>query len=215
MVMTYFKTKRKIMTNYLHKGDLPNDVKLGKVVAIDTETLGLNNFRDRLCLIQLSDGNGDAHLVQFERGKYKAPNLKKLLEDDKILKLFHFARFDIAVLNKYLGAEVNNVYCTKIASKIARTYTEAHGLKVLCHEFLGFEMSKKQQSSYWGADELSKDQTKYAASDVLYLHRLKEKLDDMLQREGRYELAMECCKFLSTRAKLDLEGWLDKDIFAH
>jgi ribonuclease D len=203
------------MTNYLHKGDLPKDIKFGKVVAVDSETLGLNNFRDRLCLVQLADGNGDAHLIQFERGKYKAPNLKKLLEDNKIMKLMHFARFDVAVFNQYLGAEVNNIYCTKIASKIARTYTDAHGLKVLCYEFLGFEMSKKQQSSYWGVDEISKDQIKYAAADVLYLHRIKEKLDEMLKREGRYELAEECFRFVSTRAKLDLEGWLDKDIFAH
>jgi ribonuclease D len=204
------------MTQYhLHRGDLPNDLKLGHEIAIDSETLGLNNNRDRLCLIQLSDGNGEAHIVQFDKDKYDAPNLKKLLTDERILKILHFARFDMAVIKKYLGVDIKNVYCTKIASKIARTYSDAHGLKVLTQEFLGFELSKKQQSSYWGADEISKDQLKYAAGDVLYLHQIKAKLDEILEREGRTELVSECCKFLTTRVALDLGGWENYDIFAH
>jgi ribonuclease D len=202
------------MTNYLYKNDLPDDLNLGLEIAIDTETMGLNINRDRLCIIQISDGNGDAHLVQFEQNNYSAPNLKKLLSNDKILKIFHFARFDIAVIKRYLGVNLKNIYCTKIASKLIRTYTDAHGLKSLCDELLGVEISKKQQSSYWGNKEITKQQIDYAASDVLHLHKIRIKLDEMLKRENRYEDFVNCLAFLSTRAKLDLEGF-NADIFAH
>ena len=202
------------MTNYLHKNDLPSDINFGAEIAIDTETMGLNINRDRLCLIQISAGDGDAHLVQFEQNNYAAPNLKKLLSDDKILKIFHFARFDIAVIKRYLGINLKNIYCTKIASKLIRTYTDAHGLKSLCDELLGVEISKKQQSSYWGNKEISKQQIDYAASDVLHLHKIRIKLDEMLKRENRYEDFQQCLEFLPTRAKLDIEGFT-ADIFAH
>jgi len=203
------------MTIFLHKGDLPNDVNLGNSVAIDTETMGLNILRDRLCLVQLSSGNGDAHLVQLEAGKYEAPNLKKLLNDNKVLKIFHYGRFDIASLHHYLKVDIKNVYCTKIASKLTRTYTDSHGLKSLCEEMLGIELSKKQQTSDWGLEKLSDKQLEYAASDVLYLHRLKEKFDEMLTRENRMEIFNACVAFLPYRAKLDLIGYLNTDIFAH
>ena len=203
------------MTNYLYKNDLPDGLNLGLEIAIDTEPMGLNVNRDRLCVIQISDGNGDAHLVQFEQNKYAAPNLKKLLSDEKVLKIFHFARFDWAVISRYLGVDLKNVYCTKIASKLVRTYTDAHGLKSLCDELLSVEISKKQQSSYWGNSEITKQQIDYAASDVLHLHKIKIKLDDMLKKEGRFEDFQRCIEFLPTRARLDLQGFSSVDIFSH
>jgi ribonuclease D len=203
------------MTNHLHKGDLPDGLDLGPTVAIDSETLGLRPDRDRLCLVQLSAGDGDCHLVQFTAGQYDAPNLKALLTDPAVIKLFHFGRFDIAVMRKYLGVTAAPVYCTKIASKLVRTYTDKHGLKDLCKELLDVDLSKQQQSSDWGAADLTPAQLDYAASDVLYLHRLAETLEAMLAREGRRELAAACFDFLPTRAELDLRGWPDEDIFAH
>lgn len=199
----------------LHKGDLPKGLNFGTSVAIDTETMGLNPARDRLCLIQLSSGDGNAHLVQFAPGQYDAPNLKKVLMDLSCLKIFHFGRFDIASIQAYLGVDCTPVYCTKIASKLARTFTDKHSLKELCRELLGVEMSKQQQSSDWGAETLSPDQLTYAASDVLYLHKLKEKLDAMLARENRTNLAQTAFEFLPSRSQLDLDGWADVDIFAH
>ncbi|KZB71460.1 MULTISPECIES: ribonuclease D [Thalassospira] len=203
------------MTNFLHLGDLPDDLDLGKVVAIDSETMGLNPHRDRLCVVQLSRGDGNAHLVKFDGEDYSAPNLKKLLADPSVLKLFHFGRFDIAVMDKYLGVRCAPVYCTKIASKLVRTYTDRHGLKDVLRETVGVEISKQQQSSDWGAAELSKEQIDYAASDVLYLHKAKEELDRRLVREGRMEMAQACFDFLPMRATLDLAGWEETDIFAH
>ncbi|HAI30763.1 ribonuclease D [Thalassospira tepidiphila] len=203
------------MTNFLHLGDLPDDLDLGKVVAIDSETMGLNPHRDRLCVVQLSSGDGNAHLVKFDGEDYSAPNLKKLLADPSVLKLFHFGRFDIAVMDKYLGVRCAPVYCTKIASKLVRTYTDRHGLKDVLRETVGVEISKQQQSSDWGAAELSKEQIDYAASDVLYLHKAKEELDRRLVREGRMEMAQACFDFLPMRATLDLAGWEETDIFAH
>ncbi|HYC02278.1 MAG TPA: ribonuclease D [Azospirillaceae bacterium] len=199
----------------LYDGDLPDGLDLGPVVAIDTETMGLNPHRDRLCLVQLSSGDGRSHLVQIRKGQADAPNLKRLLADPNVLKLFHFARFDVAVLYKYLGVMTAPVYCTKIASKLVRTFTDRHGLKDLVKELVGVEISKQQQSSDWGADELSAEQLKYAAADVLYLHEMKGKLDAMLAREGRTELAQACFDFLPTRGLLDLGGWDEPDIFAH
>ena len=198
----------------LHKGDLPPGRFAGKTIAIDTETLGLNPHRDRLCLVQLSDGDGTAALVQIA-GNYDAPELKRLLTDESVLKIFHYGRFDMAVLKHFLGVMPGPVYCTKIASKLARTYTDRHGLKDLCRELLGIELSKQQQSSDWGAAELSQEQLSYAASDVLYLHALRDRLDAMLRREGREHLARACFEFLPTRAELDLEGWAEIDPFAH
>lgn len=199
----------------LHKGDLPDGLKFPNGVAIDSETLGLNPHRDRLCLVQLSAGDGTAHLVQFDGEDYSAPRLKALLTDAKTPKIFHFARFDIAVIEKYLGIETTPVYCTKIASKLVRTYTDRHGLKDLTSELLGIELSKQQQSSDWGAAKLSDSQLAYAASDVLYLHALKARLDDMLLRENRMEYAAAAFKFLPVRAKLDLAGFGEIDLFAH
>ncbi|QJE71997.1 ribonuclease D [Aerophototrophica crusticola] len=199
----------------LYDGDLPDGLDLGPVVAIDTETMGLNPARDRLCLVQLSSGDGRSHLVQLRQGQYDAPNLKRLLTDPATLKLFHFARFDIAVMKAYLGVVCAPVYCTKIASKLVRTFTDRHGLKDLTKDLLGVEISKQQQSSDWGAPELTAEQLKYAAADVLHLHELKARLDVMLAREGRTELARACFDFLPTRALLDLGGWEDPDIFAH
>jgi len=199
----------------LHKGDLPDGLDLGQTVAIDTETLGLNPNRDRLCLVQLSSGDGQAHLVQFEQGKYQAPNLKKLLRDRRVLKLYHFARFDLAVMLRYLRVVAAPVYCTRTASKLVRTYTDRHGLKDLVKEILDVDLSKQQQSSDWGAETLTEQQLAYAANDVAYLHRLKEALDAMLAREGRTDLAAACFRFLPARAALDLSGWADSDIFAH
>ena len=199
----------------LHKGDLPDGLDLGPRVAIDSETLGLRPLRDRLCLAQLSAGDGTAHLVQFAAGAYEAPNLKRLLSDPSRTKLFHFARFDIAVFRHYLGVTTAPVYCTKLASKLVRTYTDKHGLKDLVKELLGVDLSKEQQSSDWGAPELTEKQLAYAANDVAYLHRLKQVLDGMLMREGRTALAKACFDFLPARADLDLSGWEDMDIFAH
>lgn len=199
----------------LHKGDLPANVTFTGSVAIDSETLGLNPHRDRLCLVQLSAGDGNAHLVQFDGKDYSAPRLKALLADPKVLKIFHFARFDVAVLQKYLGVTTSPIYCTKIASKLVRTYTDRHGLKDLCHELLGVELSKQQQSSDWGAEKLTDQQRFYAASDVLHLHAMKAKLDMMLDREGRREFAEAAFGFLPTRAALDLAGFPEDDIFAH
>lgn len=202
------------MTNFLYKNDLPDDLNLGNSIAIDTETMGLKNSRDRLCVAQLSSGDGNAHLVQFERGKINAPNLTKLLVDKKVLKIFHYARFDVSILKHSLGVDINNIYCTKIASKLCRTYTDNHGLKVLAEELAKVEMSKKQQSSDWGNAEITPEQIKYAASDVLYLHEIMNKLNIMLKREGRDELAQKCFDFIQTRCDLDLEGF-DLDIFRH
>ncbi len=199
----------------LHQNDLPDGLDLGPVVAIDTETLGLNPFRDRLCLAQLSSGDGVCHAVQFAAGSYAAPNLKKMLVDPNVTKLFHFARFDIGMFRRYLNVECKPVYCTKIASKLVRTYTDRHGLKDLVRELLGVELSKEQQSSDWGAKDLTEKQLSYAANDVAHLHQLKAALDVMLAREGRGHLAKACFDFLPSRAELDLAGWEDVDIFAH
>ncbi len=199
----------------LHEGDLPDGLDLGPVVAIDSETMGLNPVRDRLCVVQLSAGDGTCHVVQFRKGVYAAPNLTRMLGDPGTLKLFHFARFDVAVLRAYLGVLPTPVYCTKIASRLVRTFTDRHGLKDLCKDLIGVDLSKQQQSSDWGADELTADQLRYAASDVLHLHQLKARLDEMLAREGRTDLALACFEFLPTRASLDLGGWDDLDIFAH
>ena len=199
----------------LHQGDLPSSVELGPIVAVDTETMGLKPHRDKLCLVQLSSGDGSAHLVQLDRSSYDAPNLRRLFEDDATLKLFHFARFDVAVIERYLGVVTGPIYCTKIASKLVRTYTDRHGLKDLCREIIGIDLPKVVQSSDWGAQTLSQAQQEYAAGDVLYLHRLKAGLDTMLEREGRADLAETCFGFLPTRARLDLAGWPDEDIFAH
>jgi ribonuclease D len=202
--------------NYqLHRGDLPEGLLFGDAVAIDTEAMGLNPHRDRLCLVQLSRGDGDAHLVQFAPGCYEAPNLKRLLADPGILKLFHFARFDIAMLYHYLGVMARPLYCTKTASKLVRTFTDRHGLRDLCKDLLGVDLKKEQQSSDWGAATLSEEQLRYAASDVLHLHALRTRLDEMLEREGRTALARSCFEFLPARALLDLEGWPEQDIFAH
>ncbi len=203
------------MSNFVYKNDLPASLEFKGSIAIDTETMGLKTRRDRLCLVQISAGDGDAHLVQLDGANYAAPNLRKLLSNKEILKIFHFGRFDIAALNYYLDLDLENVYCTKIASRLVRTYSDAHGLKSLCDELLSVELSKKQQLSDWGNSEISPNQIKYAASDVLYLHQLKEKLDILLKREGREEIFKACLKFLPTRAKLDLIGFDELDIFSH
>jgi len=203
------------MANHLYQGDLPDGLDLGAEVAIDCETMGLNPHRDRLCLVQLSGGDGEAHLVQIAKGQTRAPNLERLLTDPGTLKLFHFGRFDIAAMHNAFGALASPVYCTKIASKLVRTYTDRHGLKYLLQDLLGVDISKQQQSSDWGAPDLSDAQCAYAASDVLYLHRLRAALDAMLVREGRDDLAQACFDFLPTRARLDLAGWPEVDIFAH
>lgn len=203
------------MANFLYQGDLPDDLDLGDTVAIDCETMGLHPHRDRLCVVQLSGGDGNAHMVQIAKDQTSAPNLARLLEDSSVLKLFHYGRFDIAAMYHAFGALAAPVYCTKIASRLVRTYTDRHGLKNLLQEQLGVDISKQQQSSDWGAEELTNAQLDYAASDVLHLHRLREKMDEMLIREGRKELADACFGFLPTRAKLDLAGWPDTDIFAH
>jgi ribonuclease D len=204
------------MSISLHEGDLPAEVVFGDVVAVDTETMGLNPSRDRLCVVQLSAGDGTAHLVRFAPGAaYDAPNLTRLLADPQRLKLFHFARFDLATLRRYLGVDCRPVYCTKIASKLARTYTDRHGLKDLCRELLGIDLDKSEQSSDWGAASLSETQRRYAARDVLHLHALRERLDGMLAREGRDSLAGPCFDFLPARAALDLAGWAEQDVFAH
>jgi ribonuclease D len=203
------------ITNFYHKFDLPDGLDIKGDLAVDTEAMGLNNYRDRLCVIQLSNGNGDAHIVHFPEMKFNCPNLKKMLVDDNKVKLFHFGRFDIAIMMHYLNIDFNNVYCTKIASRLSRTYTDSHGLKDLCEELLKTKLNKQQQSSDWGTSQLSQDQLTYAAGDVLHLHALRDKLDIMLKREGRMEMAQKCFEFLPTRAKLDLMGWPDFDIFQH
>jgi ribonuclease D len=206
---------RRAMTIRLHRGDLPDGLTLGPIVAIDTETLGLDIRRDRLCVVQLSSGDGNAEVVQIAAGQRRAPNLEKLFADPATLKLFHFARFDVAVLANAFGVTPAPIYCTKIASKLARTYTDRHGLKDLTRELLGIDLSKQQQSSDWGAPDLSEAQVAYAASDVLYLHALRAKLDEMLVREGRNELAQAAFNYLPDRARLDLAGFAEMDIFAH
>ena len=203
------------MTNHLYQNDLPDGLDLGPVVAIDCETMGLNPHRDRLCVVQLSGGDGSAHIVQIALGQTTAPNLCALLENPDVLKLFHFGRFDIAAMYNTFAVMTAPVYCTKIASRLVRTYTDRHGLKNLTQELLGIDLSKQQQSSDWGARDLSNAQLEYAASDVLYLHQLREALDAMLVREGRADIAKACFDFLPTRARLDLAGWPETDIFAH
>ncbi len=203
------------MTIHIYQNDLPDSLELGSIVAIDCETMGLNPHRDRLCLVQLSGGDGDAHLVQISPDQTEAPNLTRLLADPAVLKLFHFGRFDIAVLKHRFGVLTAPVWCTKIASKLVRTYTDRHGLKYLLADLVGVDISKMQQSSDWGAVDLSGAQLEYAASDVLYLHRLKERLEPLLEREGRAEIAAACFDFLPTRAALDLAGWPEIDIFDH
>jgi ribonuclease D len=202
-------------TIHLHEGDLPDGLDFGPIVAVDTEAMGLVSGRDRLCLVQLSAGDGTCHLVRIARGQAQAPRLKALLEDASALKLFHFARFDVALLQRALGARTAPLYCTKIASKLVRTYTDRHGLKELCRELLGIDIQKHQQTSDWGADRITEAQQIYAASDVLHLHALKAKLDEMLAREGRSELAAACFAFVPLRATLDLGGWADPEPFAH
>ena len=203
------------MANHFYRKDLPDGLDLGPVVAIDTETMGLNPHRDRLCVVQLSAGDGDAHIVQIVKGQTEAPNLVKMLADPDTLKLFHFGRFDIAMLLNAFGVLTAPVYCTKIASKLVRTYTDRHGLKNLLEELLHVDISKQQQQTDWGAEDLTEAQLDYAASDVLYLHRVKDKLDARLAREGRSEVAQAAFDFLPTRAKLDLMGWPETDIFSH
>lgn len=203
------------MTIHLHKGDLPDGLSFGTSVAVDSETMGLKFRRDELCVVQLSAGDGDAHVVQLDRETYDAPNLKRLMQDERVLKIFHFARFDVAMFRLHLGVTTTPIYCTKIASKLVRTYTDKHGLKDLTRELLSIEISKAQQSSDWGQAKLTQEQLAYAASDVLNLHALKAKLDLMLTREGRTELAQACFDFLPWRAELDLAGWPEDDIFAH
>jgi len=203
------------MSITLHRDDLPAGLDFGSSVAVDTETMGLNLARDRLCLVQLSAGDGTAHLVQLRQGLYDAPNLKRLLADPAVTKLFHFGRFDLAAIRRYLGVACTPVYCTKIASRLVRTFTDRHGLKDLCGDLLDVSISKQQQSSDWGAAELTAEQLAYAASDVLHLHALRQRLDEMLAREGRDGLAAQCFAFLPTRVDLDLAGWEDVDIFAH
>lgn len=203
------------MTVYLHEGDLPDGLDLGPEVAVDSETMGLRFRRDPLCVVQLSAGDGDAHVVRLKRPGYDCPNLKRLMADRDVLKIFHFGRFDIAMVELHLGVETGPVYCTKIGSKLARTYTDRHGLKDVARELAGIDLSKAQQSSDWGAAELSQAQLEYAASDVLHLHVIMRRLNEMLVREGRMELAQACFDFLPVRARLDLRGWDEMDIFAH
>jgi ribonuclease D len=199
----------------LYKGDLPAGLDFGASVAVDSETLGLIPRRDKLCVVQLSSGDGNAHLVQLDRASYDAPNLKALMTDPAVTKIFHYARFDVAVIKHYLGVDTYPIYCTKIASKLTRTYTDRHGLKDLIKELLGIELNKQQQSSDWGAHVLSDAQKQYAAQDVLYLHEMKSRLDQMLAREGRTEIARACFDFVPVRAALDLAGWAEEDVFAH
>ncbi|MCY3878025.1 MAG: ribonuclease H-like domain-containing protein [Rhodobacteraceae bacterium] len=199
----------------LHERDLPGDYEPGETLAVDTETMGLHPTRDRLCLVQLSTGDGSADILRIEAGQNSAPNLVAVLEDSAVLKLFHYARFDIAALNKTFDCRTGPVYCTKIASRFARTYTDQHGLKMLAKELLGLDLNKEQQSSDWGADTLTAEQLQYAAADVVYLHALKTALDAMLLREGRVDIAQQCFDFLPVRAKIDLMGWHNRDIFAH
>jgi ribonuclease D len=203
------------MTMHFHQGDLPDELDLGPVVAVDSETLGLRFRRDPLCVVQLSAGDGDAHVVRLNRPAYDCPNLKRVLADREVMKIFHFGRFDVAMFRLHLGVETAPLFCTKIASKLARTYTDRHGLKDVVRELAGVDLSKAQQSSDWGADELTPEQLAYAASDVLHLHVVRERLIAMLEREGRMDLAQACFDFLNVRARLDLEGWDEIDVFAH
>ena len=203
------------MTNFIYKNDLPSDLNLGQSIAIDTETMVLKTKRDRLCVVQISSGDGNAHLVLFDGKDYRANNLCKLLADINIEKIFHYARFDMAAIKHYLNVNVTNVYCTKIASKLARTYSDSHGLKTLCEELVSVEISKKQQSSDWGSSEISQAQIKYAAQDVLYLHKIKSKLEEIIIRENRTDIYRRCIEFLPTRVALDLQGFDDVDIFSH
>ncbi len=203
------------MTVHYHQGDLPAGLDLGAVVAIDTETMGLSLTRDRLCVVQLSSGDGNAHVVHFPEPRYDAPNLVRLFGDDRVVKLFHFARFDLAMISRHFDVVCRPVFCTKIASRLTRTNTDRHGLKDLCRDLLGVELSKQQQTSDWGAPSLSPDQLAYAASDVLYLHALKAQFERLLDREGRRALADACFRFLPDRSELDLAGWDEEDIFAH
>lgn len=203
------------MDIHLHHGDLPDDIDFGKSVAVDTETMGLNPVRDRLCLVQLSAGDGQCHLVKFDGKNFDAPNLINLMNDPDVTKLFHFARFDVAMIWVYLGVLTRPVYCTKLASRLVRTFSSQHSLRNLCKDLLNVDLSKQQQLTDWGADELTKDQMEYAASDVLYLHKLREHLDTLLEREGRMELAQACFDFIPHRAVLDIAGWPEEDIFAH
>lgn len=203
------------MTIHLHKHDLPDGIDFGRAVAIDTETQGLSLVRDKLCLVQLSSGDGDAHIVQMDRDRYEAPRLTALIENPDITKIFHFARFDVAIMQRDLGVDTQSIFCTKIASGLVRTYTDRHGLKDLCRELLGVDLSKQQQSSDWASDELTQAQLEYAASDVLYLHRLRTILTARLIREGRLDIAQNCYNFLNTRCRLDLLGWDEIDIFSH
>ena len=199
----------------LYDGDIPKNLNLGNSIAIDTETMGLNINNDRLCLIQISDGNSNSYIVQFLKNCYDAPNLKKILNDQNILKIFHYARFDVAVIKKNLGIMCKPIYCTKIASKLSRTFTDRHGLKDLCKDLLKIDLNKQNQTSDWGNDNLTENQLEYAANDVLYLHEIKNKLDKIIKREGKQHLAKACFEFLTTRAEFDLLGWQDKDIFQH
>ncbi|WND03727.1 ribonuclease D [Temperatibacter marinus] len=203
------------MTIHFHEGDLPEGLDFGSSVAVDSETMGLNPHRDRLCVVQLSSGDGHAHLVRFKKGAYEAPRLSALMADTSVEKIFHFARFDVAIIEKYLGVTCEPVFCTKIASKLVRTYTDRHGLRDLCLELIGVNLDKQQQSSDWGADVISEPQKAYAASDVLYLHKLRDQLIMMLEREGRMAFAQDAFAFLPTRARLDLAGYEPMDIFAH
>ncbi|MDJ1304651.1 MAG: ribonuclease D [Candidatus Midichloria sp.] len=203
------------MQFFYHKYDLPEDVEFPDDIAIDCEAMGLNILRDRLCVVQISAGNGTAHLVHFPSAEYAAPNLKKVLSNEKTVKIFHFARFDLAIINHYLNIKLKNIYCTKIASRLSRTYTDAHSLRELCSELLEVKISKQQQCSDWGAKEFTQQQIEYAGSDVLYLHALRRALNEMLVRENRKDLAQQCFDFLPTRAVLDLLGWNEADIFAH
>ena len=214
MIYLFYRWREFYVPVFVHDCDLPNGLNFEDAVAIDTETMGLVCRRDRLCLVQLADSSSNVHLVKFS-GNYQAPNLVSVLSDPNIIKIFHFARFDIAVMRYYLGIWANPCYCTKIASKLVRTYTDHHGLKELCYELLGVKLNKMQQSSDWGRESLTSEQLNYAASDVIYLHALKSKLDAMLQRENKQELAAACFKFLQTRAQLDLLGWENVDIFSH
>tara|TARA_B100000029_G_scaffold411047_1_gene413226 strand:+ start:7554 stop:8198 length:645 start_codon:yes stop_codon:yes gene_type:complete len=213
--MPHLSMDQKVKNIKFYKNDLPLNVKFKHSIAIDTETMGLNINNDRLCLIQISDENGNCHIVQFLKNSYSAPNLKKILNDKKILKIFHYARFDIAVIKKNLKVMCEPIYCTKIASKLARTFTDRHGLKDLCKDLLKIDINKNSQTSDWGNDNLTQNQIEYAANDVLYLHEIKNKLDKMIKREGKYEIAKSCFKFLPTRAEFDLIGWQEKDIFQH
>ena len=213
--MPHHTMAQKVKNIKLYKNDLPVNIKFKGSVAIDTETMGLNINNDRLCLIQISDGNGNSYLVQFLKNSYNAPNLKKILIDQNILKIFHYARFDVAVIKKNLGIMCKPIYCTKIASKLSRTFTDRHGLKDLCKDLLKINLNKQNQTSDWGNDNLTENQLEYAANDVLYLHEIKNKLDKIIKREGKQHLAKACFEFLTTRAEFDLLGWQDKDIFQH